>query len=92
LNKFVLKLYIAGSTPHSQRVADHFHRFCEHELPNQCEYSIVDVLEHPEVAEQDGVLATPALVRWFPPPARRIIGDFCNPYRVLDELRIWPAR
>ena len=88
----VLTLYVAGPSPRTDVAVANLHRLRACCRRPHCEIVIIDVTEHPELAEAAHILATPTLVRWSPPPARRIIGDFCNPYRVLDELRIWPAR
>jgi len=53
-------------------------RTCEEELKGKYELKVIDVLEHPELAEADNVLATPTLIKQLPPPLRRLIGDLSN--------------
>ncbi len=83
---FVLKLYVSGSTPRAARAIENLQRVCEQELRGQYELRIIDVLEHPELAEDDKVLATPTLIKQLPPPLRRVIGDLSDSDKVLLGL------
>ena len=66
---------------------------CESDLSGRYELEIIDVLEHPEKAEQDKILATPTLIKQLPPPLRRVIGDLSDSEKVLLglELRQLPS-
>lgn len=88
MNKYVLKLYITGYTPQSERAISNLRRICEKEMPDQFEIRIIDVLQSPELAEKDRIIATPTLIKDLPPPLRRIIGDLSNTERVLRGLDI----
>lgn len=88
MNKYLLKLYITGCTPQSERAISNLCRICEKEMPDQFEIQIIDVLLSPELAEKDRVIATPTLIKDLPPPLRRIIGDLSNVERVLRGLDI----
>jgi circadian clock protein KaiB len=92
-SKYLLKLYVAGSTPRAQLAIDNLKRLCESDLSGRYELEIIDVLEHPELAEQDKILATPTLIKQLPPPLRRVIGDLSDSDKVLLglELRQLPA-
>jgi len=65
-------------------------RTCEEELKGKYELKVIDVLEHPELAEADNVLATPTLIKQLPPPLRRLIGDLSNKQKVLLGLEVMP--
>ncbi len=84
--KFLLKLYVTGQTPRSQRAVANLRRICEEELQGQYELVIIDVLERPQLAEDEKILATPTLVKELPVPIRRIIGDLSDSERVLLGL------
>ncbi|MDG4555756.1 MAG: circadian clock protein KaiB [Candidatus Competibacter sp.] len=86
MSKFVLKLYITGHTPQSERAIGNLRRICETELQDQFEMEVIDVLEHPQLAENDRIIATPTLVKSLPPPLRRVIGDLSDKERVLLGL------
>src|SRR5436309_12639118 len=93
-NKYLLKLYVTGQTPRSQRAVANLRRICEEELHGQYELVIIDVLERPQLAEDEKILATPTLVKELPIPIRRIIGDLSDTERVLLglDLLTHPAR
>jgi circadian clock protein KaiB len=78
-----LKLFVAGNSPRSRHALENLHRLVESGLSGHCEIEIVDVLQDPEQAERERVLATPTLVREAPLPRRRIIGDLSDAAQVL---------
>ncbi|WP_169978368.1 circadian clock KaiB family protein [Tautonia rosea] len=86
MDRYVLKLYITGLTSRSQRAVATLQRLCDSELAGRYELVVVDVLEQPELAEQDKVLATPTVIKEHPEPQRRIIGDLSDAARVLAAL------
>jgi circadian clock protein KaiB len=85
-SKYVLKLYVTGQTPRSQRAIANLRRLCEEELDNEYEMIVIDVLERPQLVEDEKILATPTLVKVLPMPMRRIIGDLSDSEKVLFGL------
>ncbi len=83
-----LKLYVAGKTRNSSRALDNIRRVCQEEMIGDYELTIIDVLEHPEVAEADKVVATPTLVNNGAEHAGRLVGTLCDRDKVLDALDI----
>ncbi len=88
---YVLKLYVTGQTPRSERAIANIRRICENELSNRSELVIVDILERPRVAEEEKIIATPTLIKELPLPLRRIIGDLSNSLEVLLGLDLNPV-
>jgi circadian clock protein KaiB len=88
VKKIKLKLYVTGKTPRSERAITNLHRLCKEELEGQYELSIIDVLEYPQLAENEKIIATPTLIKELPPPLRRVIGDLSDKERVLLGLDI----
>jgi circadian clock protein KaiB len=86
--KGVLKLYVAGRTPTSESAVRVIRRLCAEELRGEFELVIIDVLENPQAAEDERILATPTLIKESPPPARRIIGDLSDCTKVLESLGV----
>ena len=84
--KWQLRLYVAGQTPKSVTAFANLKELCDEHLPGQCHIEIIDLLQHPELAKQDQILAIPTLVRKLPPPLRQIIGDLSNREKVLLGL------
>lgn len=80
------KLFIAGETGGARQALSNLRAILEASLPDQHELEVIDILSQPQRAEEDRILATPALIREDPPPKRRIIGDFTDRRRVLEGL------
>ena len=81
-----LKLYVTGQTPRSEQAIANLNRLCEARWPDQYTLDIIDVLEQPHLAEEDGIVATPTLIKTAPRPTRRIIGDLSETQKVLNGL------
>jgi len=88
MTKFALKLYITGQTSKSKRAIANLQRICDEELSGQYTMVVIDILERPQLAENEKILATPTLIREVPQPLRRIIGDLSNTEKVLMGLDI----
>ena len=88
---YKLRLYITGRTQQSQRAIDNLREICESVLHGQHDVSIIDVLENPVAAENEKILATPTLVRKYPEPVRKIIGDLSDREKVLSSLDVAKA-
>jgi len=87
-----LLLYIAGQTPKSIRALNNIKKYAEEHLAGKYSIEIIDLLVSPQLAEGDQILAVPTLVRKFPEPIRKIIGDLSNEERVLVGLNIKPLK
>ena len=86
--KFELRLYIAGQTPKSVKALQNITRYCEEHLGGKYSIEVIDLLKNPQLAEGDQIFAIPTLVRKFPEPIRKIIGDLSNEEKVLVGLNI----
>lgn len=88
-----LRLYVTGSTLLSIRAMENIERLLAEELSGSYSYEVIDVLERPDLAEEDGIFATPALVRRSPGPVRKLVGDLSNRSLVLSNLQVgWHGR
>jgi circadian clock protein KaiB len=81
-------LYVTGTSPRAERAISNLRRICEQDLRGQYQLEIIDVLEHPQRAEDDRILATPTLIKQLPPPLRRVIGDLSDKDKVLLGLEV----
>ena len=90
MHDFILKLYITGHTPRSVKAIANMQLICKHELSDKYRLIVIDVLENPQMAEDEKILATPTLIKQLPPPLRRIIGDLSDKEKVLLGLDISP--
>jgi circadian clock protein KaiB len=91
LSKYILTLYVTGTSPRTQVAIDNLNRICAAELDGRYELEIIDVLEHPQRAEDERILATPTLIKQLPPPLRRVIGDLSDKEKVLLGLEVRPG-
>ncbi|MHB0998100.1 MAG: circadian clock KaiB family protein [Armatimonadota bacterium] len=86
--KWTLRLYVAGQTPKSVTAFANLKKLAEEHLQGEYTIEIVDLLENPQLAEGDQIIAVPTLVRRLPEPVKKIIGDLSNTERVLVGLDI----
>ena len=89
-NPWRLRLYVAGQSPKCLTAFANLKKLCEEHLPGCYEIEIIDLLERPQLAQGDQILALPTLVRKLPEPVRKIIGDLSNTERVLVGLDLRP--
>ena len=88
--KWQLRLYVAGNTPKSVAALRNLKLYCEKHLGGQYTIEVIDLLEQPQLAAGDQILAVPTLVRKVPVPVRKIIGDLSNEEKVLVGLDLKP--
>lgn len=88
---WILRLYVAGQTPKSVTAFANLKKICETHLKGCYQIEIVDLMENPQLAEGDQIIAVPTLVRQLPEPIKKIIGDLSNTERVLVGLAIKPG-
>lgn len=81
-----LRLYVAGQTPKSLQAFANLKKICEKYLQSQYRIEVIDLLENPQLAKGDKIVAIPTLVRRLPPPLKQIIGDLSNTDKVLVGL------
>ena len=83
---YELKLYIIGQTPRSVRAIEDLRAILDDECHNKYSLGIIDVLENPELAEDDKILATPTVIKYLPGPIRKIVGDLSDKEKLLVGL------
>ncbi|TFI54885.1 circadian clock protein KaiB [Mastigocladus laminosus UU774] len=81
-----LRLYVAGQTPKSLKAFANLKKICEEYLEGQYRIEVIDLMENPQLAKGDQILAIPTLVRKLPEPVKQIIGDLSNTEKVLVGL------
>jgi circadian clock protein KaiB len=84
--KYFLRLYVAGATARSRQALRRVYQLCEAELQGNYELEVIDVYQQPELAREHQIVATPTLVKEFPRPVRRFIGNLANLLGLVDEL------
>ncbi len=84
--RYVLRLYVTGMTPRSQRAIENLRQACEEHLKGRYELEVIDIFQHPSLAEGEQIIAAPTLVKSLPLPLRRLVGDLSDRERVLLGL------
>jgi len=84
--KLNLRLYVTGKTAQSERAITNLRNIIDEDLKDKYELEIIDILERPQLAEDEKILATPTLLKELPPPLRKIIGDLSDKEKVLLGL------
>ena len=90
--RYVLRLYVSGLTPRSQRAIDNLKAICEEHLQGRYDLEVVDIFQQPEFAKAEQIIAAPTLVKELPPPLRKFIGDMSQTQKILVGLEIRPEK
>jgi circadian clock protein KaiB len=88
--RYVLRLYVTGSTSKSVRAIQNIKKICEEHLEGKYELEVIDVYQQPGEAKKEDVIATPTLVKRLPLPLKRFIGDLSDLKQVLVGLDLVP--
>ena len=83
---YVLRLYVAGQTPKSVDAITNIKKICEENLKGRYVLDVIDLYQQPQLAQGEQIIAVPTLIKKWPLPLRRIIGDMSNTERVLVGL------
>ena len=86
--KYKMQLYIAGETTVSLKAIEIINSICHDHLNGDCKIDVIDIMKDPEIAETEGILAIPTLIRKFPLPEIRLIGALSFRSRILTGLGI----
>ena len=84
--EYVLRLYVTGMTPRSVESIASIKAFCERHLPGQYDLEIIDIYQHPELAQLEQIVAAPTLIKKLPAPLRRLVGNLSQEERVFLGL------
>jgi circadian clock protein KaiB len=89
--RYLLRLYVTGSTPRSTRAITNIRKICEQHLEGRYDLEIIDLAQHPTLAEGEQIIAAPTLIKRLPLPLRRFIGDMSQTDRILIGLDLREA-
>ncbi|HEU5132452.1 MAG TPA: circadian clock KaiB family protein, partial [Pyrinomonadaceae bacterium] len=87
--KYILRLYVIGSSTRSLRAVYNLKKICEENFPDDYELEVIDIYKHPELAREEQVVAVPMLVKKLPAPLRKFVGDLSNTQKILVGLDIY---
>ena len=86
--KLDLRLYVLGASLRSASAIKRVKELCERHLFGRYDLKVIDLYQQPELARAAQIIAAPTLVRNYPPPLRRMIGDLSNEKAVLRALGV----
>jgi circadian clock protein KaiB len=84
--KWILRLFVTGASPNSARAVDNLTRICESHIKGRYELEVIDIYQQQEAAALEQVIALPLLIKKFPIPERRLIGNMSDTPKVLKGL------
>jgi circadian clock protein KaiB len=86
IGKYVLRLFVAGATARSHQAVLRVRELCAGELKGRCKLEVIDIYQQPALARENQIVATPTLIKEFPKPMRRFIGNLANLTGLFAEL------
>jgi circadian clock protein KaiB len=89
--RYLLRLYVTGSTPRSTRATSNVRKICEEHLEGRYDLEVFDISQHPTLAQGEQIVAAPTLIKKAPLPLRRFIGDMSQTERILLGLDLREA-
>jgi circadian clock protein KaiB len=92
VERYILRLYVAGMTSRSTRAVENVRAFCEKHLEGRYDLQVIDVYQQPALARSEQLIAAPTLIKKLPLPLRRLIGDMSNEDRILVGLDLVPRK
>lgn len=87
--KYILRLYVTGSSGRSLKAVSNLKKICEEHFPNDYDLEVIDIYENPSAAREEQIIAAPTLVRQLPKPLRKFVGDLSNTQKILVGLDIY---
>jgi circadian clock protein KaiB len=85
---YTMRLYVTGVTPRSTRAIANLRRLCEEHLHGRYKLEVVDVYQQPQLARDGQIIAAPTLIKKFPLPLKKFIGDMSNTRNLLIGLEL----
>lgn len=87
--KYILRLYVTGSSSRSLRAIQNLKKICDEHFPDDYDLEVIDIYENPGVAREEQIVAAPTLVKKLPKPLRKFVGDLSNTKKILLGLDIY---
>ena len=88
--KYLLRLYVAGTTPRSLMAVTNIKKICEEHLQGRYDLEVIDIYQQPTLAKGEQIIAAPTLIKKLPLPLRKFIGDMADQDRILVGLDLKP--
>jgi len=86
--RYVLKLYVTGSTSKSAKAIQNIRRLCDENLSGRYDLEVIDIHQQPALAGREQIIAAPTLIKKLPTPLRKFVGDLSDLGKVLAGLNV----
>jgi len=87
--KYILRLYVTGSSARSLKAVHNLKKLCEEHFPDDYDLEVIDIYKNPDAAREEQIIAAPTLVKKLPQPLRKFVGDLSNTQKILIGLDIY---
>lgn len=87
--RYILRLYVSGSSARSLRAVSNLKKICDEHLPQDYDLEVIDIYKNPAAAREEQIVAAPTLVKRLPKPLRKFVGDLSNTQKILVGLDIY---
>jgi circadian clock protein KaiB len=87
--KYILRLYITGSSARSLKAVQNLKKICDEHFPDDYDLEVIDIYKDPKAAREEQIIAAPTLVKKLPTPLRKFVGDLSNTKKILVGLDIY---
>ena len=87
--KYILRLYVTGSSARSLKAVSNLKKICDEYLPNGYDLEVIDIYKNPTAAREEQIIAAPTLVKKLPQPLRKFVGDMSNTQKILVGLDLY---
>ena len=87
--KYILRLYVTGSSHRSLQAVYNLKKICEEYLPDDYDLEVIDIYKDPGAAREEQIIAAPTLVKKLPQPIRKFVGDMSNTQKILVGLDLY---
>jgi len=87
--KFILRLYVTGSSARSLKAIQNLKKICDEHFPDDYDLEVIDIYENPGIAREEQIIAAPTLVKKLPKPLRKFVGDLSNTKKILLGLDLY---
>lgn len=87
--KYILRLYVTGSSHRSLRAVYNLKKICEEHFPDDYDLEVIDIYKDPAAAREEQIIAAPTLVKRLPRPLRKFVGDMSNTQKILVGLDLY---
>ena len=90
--KYILRLYVTGSSTRSLKAVHNLKKICDEHFPNDYDLEVIDIYKNPQAARDEQIIAAPTLVKKLPKPLRKFVGDLSNTQKILVGLDIYERK